>query len=142
MVPSQRTLAYINASERCPLQRLFSTFPSGWPAGGLLLLRLTDSLLVLYAGAMYWLTKTQNGEGALITLSSVLGFLVLLGLWTPIACLLLAGTEALLLIKQADDPRTLACLIAINLAVAMLGPGVLSIDAAQFGRQRLDLPDR
>jgi len=55
---------------------------------------------------------------------------------------LLAGTEAVLLIKQADDPRILACLIAINLAVAMLGPGVLSIDAVRFGRHRLDLPDR
>jgi uncharacterized membrane protein YphA (DoxX/SURF4 family) len=75
-------------------------------------------------------------------LSSVLGILVLLGLWTPIACVLLATSEALLLIKQADDPRTLACLIGINLAVAMLGPGVLSIDAARFGRQRIDLPDR
>jgi hypothetical protein len=91
---------------------------------------------------MYWLTRAHNGASALIALSSVLGFLVLLGVWTPVVCVLLASTEALLLIKQADDPRILACLIAINLAVAMLGPGVLSIDASRFGRQRLTLPDR
>ena len=77
-----------------------------------------------------------------MSLSSVLGLLVLLGLWTPVVCVLLAGTEALLLINGADDPRTLACLIAINLAVAMLGPGVLSVDASRFGRQRLNIPDR
>jgi len=107
-----------------------------------LLLRLTGSLFVLHAGVLYWLSKAQNGTGPLIGLSSVLGLLVLLGLWTPITCVLLAGTEAVLLIKQADDPRILACLIAINVAVAMLGPGVLSIDAVRFGRHRLDLPDR
>lgn len=117
-------------------------FPSGWPGRGLLLLRLADSLLVLHSGAVSWLTKAQGGAGALTTLSSVLGLLVLLGLWTPVVCVLLAVSEALLLIRQADDPRILACLIAINLALAMLGPGVLSIDAARFGRQRLDLPDR
>ena len=77
-----------------------------------------------------------------MTLSSVLGLLVLLGLWTPVVCVLLAATEVLLLMDRADDPRILACLIAINLAVAMLGPGVLSIDASRFGRQRLDLPER
>ena len=116
-------------------------FPSGWPGRGLLLLRLADGLLVLHAGAVSWLTKAQAGAGAITALSSALGLLVLLGLWTPVVCVLLAGAEALLLIQQADDPRILACLIAINLAVAMLGPGVLSIDAARFGRQRLDLPD-
>lgn len=107
-----------------------------------MLLRLTDSLIVLHAATAYWLTRAQNGTSALIGLSSVLGLLVLLGLWTPIASVLLATTEAVLLIKQADDPRMLACLVAINLSVAMLGPGILSIDAARFGRHRLDLPDR
>ena len=96
----------------------------------------------MHAGATFWLTKAQNGAGALMTLSSVLGLLVLMGLWTPVVCVLLAGTEALLLMNRADDPRILSCLIAINLAVAMLGPGVLSIDASRFGRQRLNLPDR
>jgi len=117
-------------------------FPNGWPGRGILLLRLTDSLLVLHAASAYWFTKAHNEVGALILLSSGLGVFVLVGLWTPIVCGLLAISETLLLVKQADDPRTLACLIAISVAVAMLGPGVLSIDAARFGRQRLSLPDR
>lgn len=107
-----------------------------------MLLRLTGSLLVLHTGVVSWLTKAHDGAGAIIAISSILAFMMLLGFLTPIVCMLLASTQALLLIKQADDPRTLACLIAINLAVAMLGPGVLSIDAVRFGRQRLDLPDR
>jgi hypothetical protein len=44
--------------------------------------------------------------------------------------------------KQADDPRILVCLIGINLAIAMLGPGDVSIDAVIFGRHRLDIPER
>ena len=124
------------------LQRLFSMFPNGWPGTGLLLLRLTDGLLLLQSGIAYWFKEVHNGPATLVTLSSVLGFFVLLGLWTPIAGLFSAATQTALLVNQSDDPQVLICLISINLAIAMLGPGHISIDAAIFGRHRLDLPER
>ena len=122
------------------MQRLFSMFPNGWPGAGLLLLRLTDCLLLL-RGFLHRQNGVQGGDSQLTILSSLMGVFVLLGLWTPAAGLLLAATETVLLLRLADDPWILGCLVCVNLAIAMLGPGVLSIDAAIFGRQRLELPD-
>ena len=117
-------------------------FPSGWPGRGLLLLRLTGGSLLLDSGFAYWLKSAHHAAAALGAVSLIVGFFLLLGLWTPIAGVLSAITEAALMIVHAADPRLLVCLIGIGLAVSMLGPGVLSIDATLFGRHRLDLPER
>ena len=117
-------------------------FPNGWPGRGLLLLRLTDGLLLLQSSVVGWSKEMHGGLHAIIALSSALGVFVLAGLWTPVAGLSLAATETALLLQQTDDPRVLAFLISINLSIAMLGPGQVSIDAAIFGRRRLDLPER
>ncbi len=117
-------------------------FPGGWPGRGLLVLRLTGGSLLLHNGIAYWFGSAHHAAGALGAASLVVGLLTLLGLWTPIAGVLSAIIEAALMIEGADDPRILMCLIGIGLAIAMLGPGGLSIDAAIFGRRCLDLPDR
>jgi uncharacterized membrane protein YphA (DoxX/SURF4 family) len=124
------------------LQRLFSMFPNGWPGRGLLLLRLTDGLLLLHSSGAYWSKGTHNGLDTLVIISSLFGLLVLLGLWTPVAGTLSAATQAALLLNHTNDEWVLVCLIGINLAIAMMGPGNVSIDAAIFGRHRLDLPER
>jgi hypothetical protein len=124
------------------LQRLYSMFPDGWPGRGLLLLRLTGGLLVLLTSIAHWSKGVHIGPDVLVLAASLFSFLVLLGLWTPVAGLLSAGAQTVLLMKQADDPRILVCLIGINLAIAMLGPGDVSIDAVIFGRHRLDIPER
>lgn len=87
----------------------------------------------------------ENGghvPGALLAVAAVFAILLLIGLWTPIAGALSAATVAPLLIRGADEPRILICLIALGVSISMLGPGAISIDAAMFGRHRLDLPDR
>jgi hypothetical protein len=117
-------------------------FPNGWPGTGLLLLRLTGGSLLLVCGSTHWFGYAQLGPGPLIALSFVLSILMVLGLWTPVAGVLLAGVDGLFLMKRADDPRLLLCLLGIHLAVAMLGPGVISIDAVLFGRHRLKLNAR
>ena len=116
-------------------------FPNGWPGRGLLLLRLTAGLNVLCAGLAHWFSYAHDGFGLLVALLMCLSILLILGLWTPIAGVLLACTEAVLLVARAYEPRQLSCLIGIHLAVAMLGPGGISIDAAIFGRYRLDQHD-
>ena len=107
-----------------------------------MLLRLTGGSLLLNSGIADWFRSPHHGAGALGAASLIVGILMLLGLWTPVAGVLSAIVEAALMIAGADDPRMLMCLIGISLAVAMLGPGVLSIDAAIFGRRCLELPDR
>lgn len=67
--------------------------------------------------------------------------LLVLGLWTPIAGVLSSAAEIPLLIKGADDPRLLICVMVLGVSISMLGPGAFSLDAVIFGRHRLDLPD-
>jgi uncharacterized membrane protein YphA (DoxX/SURF4 family) len=68
------------------------------------------------------------------------GLLLLIGLWTPLGCLLSAATESWLLLAGGIGLEPAILLVSISVAVAMLGPGSWSIDAIIFGRRRLDIP--
>jgi hypothetical protein len=67
------------------------------------------------------------------------GLLILIGLWTPIGSLLAAISESWMLLIGVIVPQTGVVLLAITVAIAMLGPGSRSIDAVLFGRRRLDI---
>ena len=121
------------------MQRIYSTFPSGWPGAGLLLLRLASGVTAIVdAGLSLW----QWGGAPILMLRifEVLGGLLFLcGLTTPIAGLLLAAIEvSLLLLRRTLVDRDVAIMI-VALSLAMLGPGAYSVDARLFGRKRIDL---
>ena len=116
-------------------------FPNGWPGCGLLLLRIADGVFVFHQG-LEQLSGSQHTP-ALLPINAfavIAGAMLLFGIWTPIVGALLALLEIALLLTGAgrSEDAILAC--AISLAVAMLGPGVWSVDAALFGRQRLEFP--
>jgi len=126
------------------LQRLFSTFPNGWPGRGLLLLRLGAGIpLVGFA-----IVGAVNGTPDSITLAAkliggVAGLLLIVGLWTPIAgsaaALVELGIAFSWSSSLASDTANQVLLALLSAAVAMLGPGAWSIDARLFGRKRFDL---
>ena len=66
---------------------------------------------------------------------------LLLGLWTPATGLLLAGLEVQKLFSGTEQPEAAVLTAAVALSLVMLGPGVWSIDAALFGRHRLEFPE-
>jgi uncharacterized membrane protein YphA (DoxX/SURF4 family) len=72
--------------------------------------------------------------------------LLLVGSWTPVAGVLMAVAElGLALSHPADphpDPWMHIRLGALGAALAMLGPGALSVDARRFGRKRIQIPQR
>ncbi len=117
-------------------------FPNGWPGGALLLLRLTDGLLLINGCIACWLENPHRIIGLLPTGAAAVAVLLVVGLWTPVTGILAAAAGVPLFIQGANDLRTLICMMTIGIAVSMLGPGAFSIDAAIFGRHRLDLPDR
>ena len=117
-------------------------FPNGWPGWGLLLLRVTDGLLLLYGFIAHRHWNAHSVAYIPSAISAVLGVLILLGLWTPVAGIASAATEVLLLVKSADGAQLLICTIALGACISMLGPGAISFDAAIFGRRKLDLPDQ
>ena len=131
------------------MQRLFFAFPGGLPGFGLLLLRLATSLTALYeertlrpfqemSSSVHWLLLT-SGLVAII--------LVLIGLLTPIGCLLVA-LETLKVLSSLLAGRLgspVDVLLAVDLIVmasvsAAVGPGAFSLDARLFGRREIVFP--
>jgi putative oxidoreductase len=121
------------------MRRLFSSFARGWPGIGLLLLRIASAGFLIIGGA----EKCRAGQsiGSLVVglCAIVDGALLATGLWTPIAgpLVLLLSTWGILV--QQEDPRAGILLAAIGVALALVGPGALSLDARLFGWKRIDL---
>ena len=67
------------------------------------------------------------------------GVLLATGLWTPIAGPLVIALSTWGIFLQHEDPRPGILLAAIGAALALVGPGALSIDARLFGWKRIDL---
>jgi putative oxidoreductase len=70
------------------------------------------------------------------------GILLLAGLWTPIAGVLLAIIEIWSAFTHPHDPWSCILLGTLGAALAMLGPGAWSVDARLFGWKRIDIRDR
>lgn len=75
------------------MQRLFSTFACGWPGRGLLIQRL---LLGIRQGYCFFVCVDVTpicGTVLPQTLGALAGMLLLVGLWTPIAAILMTIME-------------------------------------------------
>ena len=120
------------------MQRLFSTFPEGWPGAGLVFLRAVTAIAPIRHGIAGLFTVlviphlVATGAAALL----------LLGLWTPLGGVLMALAELCLALSHPADPWIHILLGALGAALAMLGPGAWSVDARLFGRKRIQIPQR
>ena len=133
------------------MQRLFSTFPDGWPGIGLLLLRLGAAVvLIVHGAACFRDTRAPTWETWSVGAVAVLtGALILIGLTTPLAGALAALVSAASAASWLPSPTPNALgagvsgglLIVVTAAIALLGPGAISIDAALFGRREITIPD-
>jgi uncharacterized membrane protein YphA (DoxX/SURF4 family) len=120
------------------VRRLYSTFAGGWPGIGLLVLRLVSgAMLVVHASTMM-----LNGPQPTTLITSVFlaasATLLISGLWTPIAGTIVAVIEVLQLFTVAD-PAVSLLHGTIGGALAMLGPGLWSVDARLFGWKRVEM---
>jgi putative oxidoreductase len=128
----------------CILQRLFSTFPNGWPGFGLLLLRLGVGIALIFLGINDFLRAL--GEPITIArdlIAAAGGIFLLAGLWTPLTGSVLAVDQLWTAFSQHFSQlgsQWIHILLAVlSAAVAMLGPGAVSVDARLFGRKRFDI---
>jgi putative oxidoreductase len=121
------------------LQRLFSTFPTGRPGAGLLLLRLAvGASLILERIPVTWVIPQSLGFEVRIVLIC-LGISLLCGLWTPVMGSVAAGIELLITFSPVGNSATHVLLAFLSISLALLGPGAWSIDAHIFGRKRIDI---
>ena len=123
------------------MQRLFATFPDGWPGLGLLLLRLGLGLRVVYIAAVGLSEKSAQPTTLIPNLvAATAGLILVAGLWTPIVGTILALDEVWIALslswsQQADIVAPIFLAVP-GASLAMLGPGAWSIDARLFGRKR------
>jgi putative oxidoreductase len=123
------------------LQRLFSTFASGWPGAGLVLLRLATAASLFYCAITQWEVTPQllsmipqlAGAGA--------GTFLLVGLWTPLAGGIVAVVELWIAFLRGGGPPVIL-FAALGASLAMIGPGAWSVDARLFGRKHIEMSSR
>jgi len=137
---------------RHELQRLFSTFPRGWPGVGLLLLRAVVGVTVTLQGSYY----LANGDSpAVLTvilalLMIVAGVSLVVGLLTPVAGVVTGLSAASVTLGWCHPPTpnlfdaklSTVLVVVVAASVVLLGPGSISLDARIFGRREIIIPPR
>ena len=122
------------------MQRLFSTFPQGLPGIGLALLRAAVAIPLVQQAIVGLLNASPPAPLGLVAAGAAL--LLLVGLWTPMAGVLVAVAELGLALSHRAEPWTFVHFGTLGAALAMLGPGGWSVDARLFGRKRIQIPER
>lgn len=86
-------------------------------------------------------TKLRIGSpiepAAWAVLGAGAGMLLLAGLWTPIAGVLVAVIELRNAFSQSGDPWLHIVLATLAAGLALLGPGAWSVDARLYGWKRI-----
>ena len=120
------------------MRRLYSTFAAGSPGAGLLLMRLVvGATLVVGASSMLRDDPSLNMTALAPAGMAISGLLLIPGLWTPIAGTLVVLVEIWQIWAAPGDPWVPLLVATIGGALAMLGPGLWSVDAFLFGWKRV-----
>lgn len=112
------------------------------PGVGLLLLRVVAAIAVVFHVARARSGSPAVGSIVLRVVTGLVGMLLVLGLWTPVAGTALAILAFWKAFLHPADPWTCILSGTLGAGVALLGPGVWSVDAYLFGWKRVELPDR
>lgn len=123
------------------MRRLYSTFAQGPPGLGLLLIRILAGGIAIVCGVNGFRSGPPLATALLHAFHLGLGVLLVIGLWTPVSGMLLALTafwNAFLYPQYRWD-----CVVVgtLGAALALVGPGLWSVDARLFGWRRLEIPD-
>jgi len=119
------------------LQRLFSTFASGWPGAGLLLQRTLTAILLVRFGILERMGQPFSSSMIPQIIAACAGMLLLAGMWTPIAGTVIAVIEVWIALTNSGDPWISVTLATFGGSIAMIGPGAWSMDARLFGRKHI-----
>jgi hypothetical protein len=120
------------------LRRLYSTFAGGWPGIGLILMRLVVGIALVNSASAALLRSPAIPMTILSLLLGGAAILLIIGLYTPIVGTLVALVESCRLVTIPADRWVYLLLATVAAALAMLGPGLWSVDARLFGWKRIE----
>jgi uncharacterized membrane protein YphA (DoxX/SURF4 family) len=105
-------------------------------------MRLTAGIALIVRGIAALQSWAPLGSAILHVVTLATGMLLLVGLWTPIAGVIVTVIALWYGFSQPGDPWSSIMLGTLGAALAMLGPGTWSVDARLFGWKRIGIPDR
>ncbi len=125
--------------ERCvQLRRLYSTFAGGWPGIGLILMRLVVGIALVNSTGKALLSSPGIPMSVVSVLLGAAAILLIIGLYTPIVGTVVAVIESCRLLTIPADRWVYLLVATVGAALAMLGPGLWSLDARLFGWKRIE----
>ncbi len=102
---------------------------------------VVGSMLVARAGFRLWSDPPLNVT-MLALLSIGAGVLLIAGLWTPIVGICVTLIQICKMMTLSGDKWLWLLLATAGAGLAMLGPGLWSLDARLFGWKRIETPPR
>ena len=135
------------------MPKLYSGFPGKTPGTGLLLLRLAVGTTLLAQAVPYLADAREPGPVVIAfrLLALSIGASLIIGFGTRIAAVMAAVLVALAAIATLLSMSTSSLgllqshsfdlnVMVVAIAIAFLGPGAFSLDAALFGRRKVIIP--
>ena len=120
------------------MRRLYSTFAGGWPGFGLILMRLVVGFALVSSAGSALLSSPAIPMTLLSVLLAAVALLLIIGLFTPIVGTLVALIESCRFVIIPADRLVYLLVATFGAALAMLGPGLWSVDARLFGWKRIE----
>ncbi|WP_263355422.1 DoxX family protein [Acidicapsa acidisoli] len=103
------------------------------------MLRVTAGIPLAVRSILVLENTPTFGTGIFQIFTATAGLLLIAGLWTPIVAAVVGLLELWRIISRHADPASDILLCNLAIAIALLGPGALSVDARLFGWKRIEI---
>lgn len=103
---------------------------------------VVGSALIVGTSSILWSDPPPINTTIMSVFLAGCGILLIPGIWTPVAGTLVAVIKICQILTLAGDRWVALLLGTIGGALAMLGPGLWSVDARLYGWKRVEAPPR